>query len=314
MSIGIDFILKANTSSFTKGLAAVDSATSKLQRSLAGKFEGRDLARGLATAFGLSIDKIADKFARLWTGMSQQTEDAYKRMVDLSDELTKKTIEAGEARLSNEQKYQLALVQTEQLQNRISNNLGKTLEDQNRMMEDKIALLDKEKQAIELKSKIEKEEQDKSDEREKNRIKIAEDVAKIKEDDAKYEKERRREAAEDFNKAEKDLMDTFAPSVEQLASMSTGGFTAPDDPRLIARQILEKEKFAAEAGGRGDISGALSMGREARSMRESLQFTTGGGTALTAETAESALKNALEQTNAELAKANERLAGMLKAQ
>ena len=85
MSIGLDFTLSANTAGFTRALATVDNATSQLQKSLANKFEGRDLARGLMTDFGLSIDSIAEKFARLLSGMSKETEENYKKMDKLSD-------------------------------------------------------------------------------------------------------------------------------------------------------------------------------------------------------------------------------------
>lgn len=85
MSIGIDFILRANTAAFTQALAAVDRATTGLQNSLAHKFEGRDLARGLATALGLSVDSIAQK---LVTPFKESAEYA-KSMADDSERSTR---------------------------------------------------------------------------------------------------------------------------------------------------------------------------------------------------------------------------------
>lgn len=314
MSIGIDFILKANTAAFTKGLAAVDNATGKLQKSLAGKFEGRDLARGLTTALGLSVDKIADSFARMWTGVSKEAEKAYERMGELSDILARKTIEAGTARLSTEQQYQLALVQTEQLQNRIANNRGKSVEDQNRKMEDQIALLDKQKQAEELLIKSNNEKADASNElvkQEYEKMDAAKKAKEQKDEEARKELKMAEQSDFEYNQA---LRDKFAPSVEQLAKMDVGGFSEANDPRLQARKIMELESRAAMLGNRGDIVGAMKLGGEATAMRESLSNVSGGGTALTAETAETALRSALEQTNKELEGVREQLKGLIKAQ
>lgn len=314
MSVGIDFVLKANTAAFTKGLAVVDNATSKLQKSLLNKFEGRDLARGLTTALGLSIDKIADKFARLWTGMSEEAEKAFAELDKLTDTLTEKTIEAGTARLSSEQKYQLAITQTEQLQRKIAENQGKTVEQQVQLTKDKIALLDKEKEAASALAAVEKEADEKRADREKERKMIEDARIKGNEEVQKQGKEEAQKAAESDEKRAQDIREKFAPSVEQLAQMDVGTGVSGNDPRLIARQILQKEGFAAAAGNRGDIAGAIKLGGEATAMREGISNIAGGGTALTAETAETALRNALDTTNKELVDVKTALAGIIKAQ
>ena len=182
MSIGLDFTLSANTAGFTRALATVDNATSQLQKSLAHKFEGRDLARGLMTAFGLSIDSIAEKFARLLSGMSKDTEENYKKMDKLSDELTKKMIEAGKERLSLENQYQLTIIETERLNNKISENTGKTLEDQNKLMVDKIALIDKEKESRLILAKINDEIAKGEEEEQKRKEHISSQLQKINKD------------------------------------------------------------------------------------------------------------------------------------
>ncbi len=314
MSIGIDFILKANTAAFTKGLAAVDNATSKLQKSLAGKFEGRDLARGLTTALGLSVDKIAEKFARMWTGVSEEAEKAYARMGQLSDTLTKKVIEAGTARLSTEQKYQLALIQTEQLQNRIARNTGSSVEAQNQRMEDQIALIDKEREAEELLIKSKNEKIDASNEdvkKQYEKMDAEKKAAEERDKDARAELKLAEQQDQEFVDSVKEK---FAPTVEQLGQMEVGTGVGGDDPRIRARRILEKEALAAAAGSRGDITAAMKLGGEATAMRESLSAVTGGGTALTAETAETALRKALEDTNKKLVDVETALAGIIRAQ
>ena len=189
MSIGLDFTLSANTAGFTKALATVDNATSQLQKSLANKFEGRDLARGLMTAFGLSIDSIAEKFARLLSGMSKETEENYKKMDKLSDELTKKMIEAGRERLSLENQYQLAIIETERLNKKISENLGDTLENQNKLMVDKIALVDKEKESRLILAKINDEIAKGEEEEQKRKDHISSQLQKINKDIRNEEQE-----------------------------------------------------------------------------------------------------------------------------
>jgi len=189
MSIGLDFTLSANTAGFTKALATVDNATSQLQKSLANKFEGRDLARGLMTAFGLSIDSIAEKFARLLSGMSKETEENYKKMDKLSDELTKKMIEAGRERLSLENQYQLAIIETERLNKKISENLGDTLENQNKLMVDKIALIDKEKESRLILAKINDEIAKGEEEEQKRKDHISSQLQKINKDIKNEEQE-----------------------------------------------------------------------------------------------------------------------------
>jgi hypothetical protein len=121
------------------------------------------------------------------------------------------------------------------------------------------------------------------------------------------------EAKKKADKVAEEISDKFAPSVEQMAQMDVGGFAKADDPRLKARQIIETEKRAAMLGSRGDIAGAIKLGTESSKMRKSLENVSGKGTALTAETAESALKNALEQTNKELVAVKEAMAGIIKA-
>lgn len=189
MSIGLDFTLSANTAGFTRALATVDNATSQLQKSLANKFEGRDLARGLMTAFGLSIDAIAEKFARLLSGMSKETEENYKKMDKLSDELTKKMIEAGKERLSLENQYQLAIIEGERLNKKISENLGNTLEKQNELMVDKIALIDKEKESRLILAKINDEIAKGEEEEQKRKDHISSQLQKINKDIKNEEQE-----------------------------------------------------------------------------------------------------------------------------
>ena len=323
MAIGIEFLLKANTAAFTRGLATIDNATGKLQKSLMNKFEGRDLARGLTTALGLSVDKIADKIARMWTGMTKGAEEAYAQLGNLTDTLTEKTIAAGTAKLNDEDKYQLALLQSERLKKRIADNEGKTVEQQLQLTKDKIALLEKEGQVAEMNakrkaayekqfsdtfSKWDKEKADREAAAEKKNKDARDELEKAQESDRQY-----KQSIQDKDRQYKQsIQDKFAPSVDQLAGMDVGTGVGQNDLRLVARRIKEKEAFAAAAAGRGDIAGALRLGGEATAMRESISNMTGDG-ALTAATAKTAFTDALTQTNQVLTEIRDGQSGMIKA-
>ena len=313
MSVGIDFTLRANTSAFTKGLAAVDNATGKLQKSLANKFEGRDLARGLTTALGLSVDKIAEKFARMWTGVTEEAEEAFKEMASLSDILTEKTINAGRRRLTDVQKLELVVQDAARLEQRIADNRGRTAVQQNQLAKDKIALLDKQAEAEELNAKIQKDSSDKQIAALKHEKDLRDQVEKANEEWQKDAMQELKLAEESDRELADANRERFAPSVEQLAGMDVGTGVGQNDPRLVAKRILEKEKFAAEAAGRGDITGALRLGGEATAMREGISGMTGNG-ALTAASAKTAFTDALTKTNEVLTEIRDGQSGLIKAQ
>jgi hypothetical protein len=141
----------------------------------------------------------------------------------------------------------------------------------------------------------------------KNEMSIKEASKDVDKESVEIQKKKK----DDF---QKNIADKYAPSVEQLAEMQTGGFTEANDPRLIAKKILQKEGFAAEAGSRGDIKGALKFGAEAQSMRKSLESQTGTGELLTAKNAETAFASALATTNKKLEDVEKALGGLIKAQ
>lgn len=309
MAIGIEFLLKANTAAFTRGLATIDNATGKLQKSLANKFEGRDLARGLTTALGLSVDKIADKFARMWTGVSQDAEKAFEKMVQLSNEVADLTIKTGTERLTDEQKLSKELIDQGRIEKKLAENKGKNQDEINERYELTKRLILSQNEAKRIQNALD----EKNSKNSSGRQEIRDQVTKARDDLEKEDRDFKKDQNEKYNRAEDALLKRFAPSVEQLAGMNAGGFAAVDDPRLIAKQILEKEGFAAQAAARGDITSAVDLGRQARSMRESLQFVTGSGEALTSATAEKAFAAALTQTNEKLDTLTSAVGGVIKA-
>ena len=68
------FKVYADSTAFEKGMAQVSKTSEDVGRRLTKNFDGRDAGRALATALGLSIDKIADKVARFWIGFHDEAQ------------------------------------------------------------------------------------------------------------------------------------------------------------------------------------------------------------------------------------------------
>ena len=366
MSIGLDFILRANSAAFTRGLAQASNSVKDLKKGL----REFDVGNGIKGAFGIggviagfrmaitnamelrdAADKVGKEidsgtrsvaefgdalgkigkgfknaltdglsfFTQLGDGMrryfqnvTKEQEDAARKMVDV----TGKAADEAEARLKkaredNSPEKQAAA--QEKLDKLNSQSQVKGTEAEKKLINlinERVALDEKLEQTgkatvahKEIEAAILKNEMD------------SKEAAAALDKDALDKAEKKKDITiKEAKKEAKEVRDKFAPSVEQMAAMDVGGFAAGNDRRLQARKILEKEKFAAEAGGRGDIKGALRMGTKAQAMRANLEGVTGKGTALTAETAEAALKNALETTNKKLEGVLEQLKGLIKAQ
>ena len=359
MAIGLDFILRANSAAFTRGLAQANNSIKDLKKGLREFDVGNGLKQalgiggviagfrmaitnaqelrdeadklgksidsgtrsvaelgdaigGIATGFknglttGLSFfTQLGDKARQFFQGITQQQEDAAREMAKstgkAADEMEASLKKAREA--NSPEKQQAA---QEKLDRAKIKGMAKGSDQQKKLVDliNEGADLQEKLSATPPNTVAAKELQAALEDNKRAAAEMGAamdtDVKKKKDDEEK----KRAEA----------IKNKFAPSVEQLANMETGGFTAGNDPRLIARKILQKEGFAAEAGGRGDISGALKFGKEAQAMRESLAGKTGTGEALNAQTAEQAMKAALEQTNQELVAVKEQLQGLIKAQ
>lgn len=382
-AIGIDFILRANTTGFTQGLAKANNSITDLKHEIAHMGGGR-LAHtigiaGVVEGFRLTLEhaqktreeleklgrpvdeatRSVARYADAWDGIKKTVGDAtvqvlsfftksgegwgmlINRMRGVSAEQEK--IAESAKKGADQQEKNLADLRARQAER--GKTIDKDISDQDRKntmdamtkeerrnklldertkiydqidhMVDGIAKKEKILEAAKLTNEIgalgrdifgDAQQKKKKDEDEEAK-RTHEDMEDIAAAD-RMEKDRRREVQE-----------KFAPSVEQLANMSAGGFASQNDPRIIAKKILEKEAFAAEAGSRGDIKGAMKLGLEAKSMRDSLADTTGSGAALTAQTAQMAVKAALEDTNKKLEETNKELSelkeatkGIIKAQ
>lgn len=369
MSIGVDFIFRANSGAFTKAVASVNNSMKDLKKS----FREFDVGNGLKQALGVggiiagfraaitnaqelrdearklgreiddgtrSVAEYGDALEGIWKGfkngltaglsfftrmgdgmrhffqsVTQEQEDAARKMVDV----TGKAADEAEARLKkaredNSPEKQAAA--QEKLDKITAASQAKGTDHEKKLvnlinernaLEEKLSKTGKATVAYkEIQAQILQNEMD-----------TKEAVGALDEDrnkKAMKELKLAEESDRQLQKKQDDIREKFAPSVEQLAEMNAGGFASEKDPRIIAKRILEKEKFAAEAGNRGDLKAAMQLGTEAQSMREGLKNISGNGTALTAQTAETAMKAALEQTNKELAEVKEAMAGIIKAQ
>lgn len=78
----------------------------------------RALGQALSTALGLHLTEIAEKLARAFTNMSEETAEKLKEFDRISKESADSNIEFARKRNTEEKNYQLALVQRDALQKR----------------------------------------------------------------------------------------------------------------------------------------------------------------------------------------------------
>lgn len=114
----------------------------------------RFLAHAAATALGLDFKDISEHLAMFIIGTTKEQQEAYKKIEEISTEVADRQIKLMRANLNLEQQYQLALTERDRLQRRIDNNPGVKPQDQLRLQQDKLALLDKEQAAEETLAKI----------------------------------------------------------------------------------------------------------------------------------------------------------------
>lgn len=86
----------------------------------------KHIGNAVSTALGLNFEAIAEKGARLWTGVSKEEEAAYKTLGEVSSQVADANIAAMRAGLTDEKKYQLALFEREGILRRISDETGTT--------------------------------------------------------------------------------------------------------------------------------------------------------------------------------------------
>lgn len=365
MAIGIDFILRARTASFTQGLATANNAIKDLKKSVrefdvGGGFKQALGVGGVIAGFRLAINhaqelrdeakktgraiddstrsvaeygdaigniiagsknalvkglsfftQIGDAARRYFQDVTAEQEKAAQKMV----ETTGKAADEAEARLKKAREEnspeKLEAAEKKRAQAEFENNLKGTDAQKGliKLMKERSDIEEELEKTGKATTKY-KELQTRLLENETTMRKAQEAFDKEAVDNAKKKKEENEKA----NKETKKLVNMFAPTVEQLASQETGGFTEQSDPRLIARKILQGEEVARTLFERGDFKGGLAAAQKAAGMRESLENRTSETGMLTPKAAEEATKAALAETNTKLDGLTKAVQGIIKAQ
>lgn len=358
MSIGLDFILRANSAAFTKGLASANNAIKDVKKGLREFDVGNGLKQalgigGIIAAFrsaitnaqelrdeadkiGKAVDsgtrsvaelgdaiakigggfknalteglsfftRIGDKARQFFQGVTQDQEDAARKMVattgKAADEAEARLKAAREANSPEKQaaaqekldkKKMESAVRGTDAQKKLANlvNEGAALEEKKAKAgkntvaykEAEAALLQNNMDMTEAAAAMDKEAKDKGDKKTKERSK---------------------------------LLDKVGLTVEELAAQDVGGFTAGNDPRLQARKALKLESQARAMGERGDIKQALSLQGQAEGIRKGLSGVSAESKVLTPDSARVAFQDALKDTNTNLKDLEKAVAGIIKAQ
>lgn len=164
MSNDLQFSIGADGTDLNRGLSAAAANAERyggqISEKLGKKLGGIEaVSQSLATALGLNLQNIAEGVARWFTGMSKEEEAAYAR----SDELGAKATELAQrnmrARLTDEQRYQLAVQERDKLLDQINTTEIRNGADMEKVALKRIALEEKvgEIQAYEAKQREEQQ-------------------------------------------------------------------------------------------------------------------------------------------------------------
>lgn len=143
----------------------------QITKKVGGKLtEMRDVSTAIASALGINIQSIAENMARFFTGMTKAEEDAWKKLEQVTDQLSEEQIKNIRATLTEEQKYQANLKDREKLIKQIDENQARTGVQILQQKQDELALAKKSAQIIEYENKLRDEALKKSEEALKNLI------------------------------------------------------------------------------------------------------------------------------------------------
>jgi hypothetical protein len=363
MSIGVEFVLRAKSSSFTQGLASANNAIKDLKKS-AREF---DIGNGLKQALGVggiiagfraaitnaqelrdeaqktgraiddsvrSVAEYGDALDKTWVGMKNLATTTLSfftragegwgmlinRMRGVSAEQEK--IAENAAKAADAAEANLAKSKIENDPKKVAEIREKSADLSSRqdrgtrlafLIEQEKKLRSEMGKTGEQTAKYAQLEQDLAQttiEKKKLLLEIEKEGNKIQEG---FQKEEEKEHEKRI-KSEKELINKFAPTVEELAKTETGGFVAGNDPRLQARKIIGLEERAQTLFGRGDYKGGLAAAAQAQQMRQNLEGQTSGTGPLTPKAAEDAFTNALKTTNAKIEDLEKAIGGIIKAQ
>ena len=113
--------LGLDTTEFSRGLtkaqADVGAAGADIGKKLNRAFGAGDVFRSLMAGLGIaSAQSIADRVARLWTGVSKEIEDGYEKAIAAQEKLGEASIKRMRQMASLETQYQLLLIERARLE------------------------------------------------------------------------------------------------------------------------------------------------------------------------------------------------------
>lgn len=127
------------------GTAAAGEISGRMTKKL---FDMKDVGQSIATALGLNIQNIAENVARFVTGVSKEEEAAYKNSEALGNQATDLAIKNMRARLTEEQRYKLAVIERDRLEQKIADTQVKTGADLERLNRARLELEQKNAEII----------------------------------------------------------------------------------------------------------------------------------------------------------------------
>lgn len=135
----------ANSVANSLGTGAGTSAGGKFIAAFENRLlNARQLSTALATALGLNIQSIAEKAARLITGVSKEEEESLKRMAILSEKLSEVTKKNNQDRLAEEDLLRVKRLELGQLQAKLAANEAQTNEERANAYQTQIEIQEKE--------------------------------------------------------------------------------------------------------------------------------------------------------------------------
>lgn len=264
--------LSADNSQYRSVMGESENVAARTGQGILKKLDLRAATSVIASAIGFNIQSIAENFARGFVGISKEVEDQYKRLETVSTQATDAAIANNRARLTDEQRYRLALVEREQIEKRINDNNGASLPQILKLKEDELAL---EQKISEIRSMEDKREEGRNRRLEdylRNRERVAEaqrsagldelytsqKIAVVKQEIADLEKIiasgvlSENNASELGNKLadrkiellslEKQLSDDLAKAVSDALSNHKDTVSALENQEKITKRLVEEEE------------------------------------------------------------------------
>lgn len=349
--IGIDFILRGSSASFTKAVASANNSVKDLKKGL----KEFDVGNGFKQALG--VGGVIAGF-RLAITNAQELRDEADKLGKSIDSDTRSVAELGDAfgaigkGIKNSltqglsfftsigdkarQFFQNVTQDQEDSARKMVQTTAKAADEAEKRLKEAREANSPEKQAAaqEKLDKVNREAMAKGTDQQKKLINLINDRADLQEKLDKTPpntvafkeiqtqiaqtdmamKDAGRDMDKEGDEKKKKLLDKVGLTVEELAQQDIGTGVRQDDPRIKARKALQLEERARTFGSRGDIKTALDLQGQAEGIRKGLSGVTADSKMLTPDTAKTAFADALKDTNTKLDDLEKVMSGIIKAQ